>query len=179
MTVDGVHSRSLALVVLLLLTAQSVCLASPRKWIEIQSPHFVVVSNAGEHEAREAAEQFETIRSVFQQYFRTASINDRPLIIIAASDQNTLKPLLPEAWTQKGAARRSGIYLNRPDKSYIGIQLDQSYETIYHEYIHYLMRRMNPKLPTLATLLASSEQICRKSTRRGKRSAIRQSWSRR
>ena len=148
MTIDWLHSRSCALLALLLLTAQNVCLASPRKWIELRSPHFVVVSNAGEHEARQAAEQFETIRSVFQQYFRTASINDRPLIIIAASDQSTFRPLLPEAWTQKGAARRSGIYLNGPDKSYIGIQLDQPYENIYHEYIHYLMRRMNPKLPT-------------------------------
>src|SRR5580704_3277337 len=148
MTIDRVNSRSFPLLALLLLTAQNVCLASPRKWIELRSPHFVVVTNASEHQARQVAEQFETIRSVFQEYFRTASINDRPLIIIAASDQSTFRPLLPEAWTQKGAARRSGIYLNGPDKSYIGLQVDQPYEKIYHEYVHYLMRRMNPRLPT-------------------------------
>ena len=86
MTVGRLHSKSFALLVLLLI-AQNVCLASPRKWIELRSSHFVVVTNASEREARQVADQFETIRGVFQNYFRTASINDRPLTIVAASDE--------------------------------------------------------------------------------------------
>jgi hypothetical protein len=139
----------------LFLAAQSVCLANPQTWIEVRSPHFIVVSNANENEARRVADQFEMIRAVFREYFRSVSTNDQPVIIVAAKDEKTLKPLLPESWTKKGAAHRAGLYLNSPDKSYVGLRLDVSmnqsayepYETIYHEYVHYLMRRMTPQLP--------------------------------
>jgi tetratricopeptide (TPR) repeat protein len=137
------------------LAAQSVCFANPQTWIEWRSSHFVVVSNANEHEAHQVADQFEMIRAVFQEYFGYVSTNDQPVIIIAAKDENTLKPLLPESWTKKGSAHPTGICLHGPDVSYVGLRLDVSmnqsayepYEPIYHEYVHYLMRRVIPQLP--------------------------------
>lgn len=140
-----------------LLAAQSVSLAAnSQTWIEVRTPHFVVVTNGNDHDARRVADQFEMIRGVFRVYFRNASTNDQPVIILAAKDGLTLKPLLPESWTKKGAAPRSGFYLNTPDKSYVGLRLDvtlsesayEPFEPIYHEYVHYLMRRMSPRLPT-------------------------------
>jgi TonB family protein len=139
-----------------ILAAQSVCFAAnPQAWIELQSPHFVVVTNANEHEARTVAVQFETIRAVLQEHFGNVSTNDQAVIIIAAKDEATLKPLLPESWTKKGSAHRAGLFLNGPDKSYVGLRLDVSmnqsayepYEPIYHEYVHYRMRRIIPLLP--------------------------------
>ena len=123
-----------------------------RLGLRLRSPHFVVVSNANEHDARQVADQFEMIRAVFRKYFGYVSTNDQPVIIIAAKDEATLKPLLPESWTKKGSAHRAGLYLNSPDKSYVGLRLDVSmdqlaYEPIYHEYVHYLMRRVIPQLP--------------------------------
>ena len=139
-----------------LLAAQSVSFAAnPQTWIELRSPHFVVVTNAKEHDARRVADQFEMIRAAFREHSGSSSTNDQPVIIVAAKDEGTLNPLLPESWTKKGAAHRAGIYLNGPDKSYVGLRLDVSmkqsayepYEPIYHEYVHYLMRRMIPQLP--------------------------------
>ncbi len=129
--------------------------ANPQTWVEIRSPHFVVISNAREHEARRVAEQFETIRAVYQEYLKNVSTNDQPIIIIAAKDEDTLKPLLAESFTKKGAVHPAGIYLTGADKSYVGLRLDASlnstlyepYKPIYHEYFHYLTRGLIPKLP--------------------------------
>jgi len=90
--------------------------------MEVRSPHFIVVSNANEHEARRVAEQFEMIRAVFQEHSGNVSVNDQTIIILAAKDEDTLRPLLPEAWTKKGSAHRVGLYLNGPDKSYVGLR---------------------------------------------------------
>ena len=147
--------RASIVILVCLFAAQTLCIASPQAWIELRTPHFVVVSNASEHEARQVADQFETIRAVFREYFGTVSSNEQPIIILAARDESTLKPLLPEAWTKKGSAHRSGIYLAGLDKNYIGLRLDVSlnqsayelYEPIYHEYVHYLTRQMIPHLP--------------------------------
>ena len=89
MTPRALRSLSLAVLVISLLAAQNVCFASPQTWIELRSPHFVVVSNANEHEARRVADQFEMIRAVFREYFRNVSTNDQPVIIVAAKDQLT------------------------------------------------------------------------------------------
>ena len=78
--------------------------ANPQTWMEVRSPHFIVVSNANEHEARRVAEQFEMIRAVFQEHSGNVSVNDQIIIILAAKDEDTLRPLLPEAWTKKSSA---------------------------------------------------------------------------
>jgi hypothetical protein len=36
-----------------------------QEWVEVRSPNFIVVSNAGEKEARKTAVHFEQIRAVF------------------------------------------------------------------------------------------------------------------
>jgi Protein of unknown function (DUF1570) len=129
--------------------------ANAQSWIEVRSPHFIVISNANEHDARGVTEQFETIRAVYQGYLKNVSTNDQAIIIIAARDEDTLKPLLAESFSKKGAMHPAGIYLNGPDKSYVGLRLDASvksassepYKPIYHEYFHYLTRGLIPKLP--------------------------------
>ncbi len=148
MNATPVRGARFAALVFAFLAMQNICFAGPQKWIELRTPHFVVVTNGSERDARQAAEQFEVIRGVFRQYFKTVSANEQPLVIVAASDESTFRQLLPEALTQKGAAQRSGIYWNGVDKSYIYLRLDMPYVTIYHEYVHYVMRRLTPKLPT-------------------------------
>jgi len=39
--------------------------AQANDWIEVRTPHFIIVSNAAEDEARNAALQFERMRAVF------------------------------------------------------------------------------------------------------------------
>jgi tetratricopeptide (TPR) repeat protein len=153
---NAVRGARFAALAVSLLVAHSVCLAaSPPTWIELRSSHFIVVSNASEHEAGRVADQFEMIRSVFLDNSGNVPANDQPVIVVAAKDEETLKPLLPESWTKKGAAHRVGLFLNGSDRSYVGLRLDVSmnqevyvpYEPIYHEYVHYLTRRLTPHLP--------------------------------
>ena len=125
-------------------------------WILVRSPDFIVLTDANEKEGRRVAFQFETIRAVFRQFFNTpGSAKDPPITIIAVKSEDGLKPLLPEYWTKKGSSHPAGFYLGGPEKSYIALRLDVSmkeeadepFEPIYHEYVHFLTRRMMSQLP--------------------------------
>jgi tetratricopeptide (TPR) repeat protein len=136
--------------------------ADSRTWIEVRSPHFIVVTNANEHQGRRTAYQFEMIRAVFREFFgQKGTAQEPPVTIIAAKDENTLKTLLPEFWAKKGLAHPAGVYLNSTDANYIGLRLDvilnretnraqeayDPFEPVYHEYVHYLTRQMIASLP--------------------------------
>jgi hypothetical protein len=84
-------------------------------WIELRSPNFILVTNAGEGQARRTAYQFEMIRAVFRAYFgQKQESAEQPVIILAAKDDNTLKDLLPEYWVQKGCRiRRASTWAAR------------------------------------------------------------------
>jgi hypothetical protein len=83
--------------------------ANPQSWVEDRTTHFVVVSNANERDARRVALQFEMVRTVFQENLGHVPPDDQPVIIIAAADEATLNPHLPESRTKKGAAHRAGV----------------------------------------------------------------------
>jgi TonB family protein len=141
----------------IVVAAQRVSLAAKEQtWIELRSPNFVVVTNASEKQARRVAYQFELVRAVFQEFFRISGPSkDQPLIIVAAKDEDTLKTLLPEYWSKKGSMHPAGIYFAGPEKNYVGLRLDVSmnqsayepYEPVYHEYVHYLTRRLTSRMP--------------------------------
>jgi len=125
-------------------------------WIELRSPHFIVVTNAGEGKARTTAQQFEMIREVFRKSSgQKGNSAELPFTILAVKDENGLKAILPEFWAKKGAMHPAGVYLGGSDADYIAIRLDVSlnneadepFEPVYHEYVHYLTRRMIAKLP--------------------------------
>src|SRR5215831_18402296 len=62
-------------------------------WVEISSPHFSVVSNAGDGRAREIAWQFEQVRSAIVAGWPWARTElDRPVLVIAAKDESTCEP---------------------------------------------------------------------------------------
>src|ERR1700731_4673342 len=124
-----------------------------RAWIEVRSPNFIVVTNANEHQGRRTAYQFEMIRAVFRDFFgQTGKSQEPPITIVAAKDEKTMRALLPEFWERKGSAHPAGIYLNTADTgaNYVAFQLDlilnqdayEPFEPVYHEYVHYLTRRM-------------------------------------
>src|SRR5689334_8388092 len=127
--------------------------AGSNSWVEVHSPHFVVVSNAGEKQARKVALQFEQIRAVFRQALPALQDQQSPVItIIAVTDEKSLSQLLPEYWATKGRMHPAGIFENAMDQFYIGVELDahglNPYETIYHEYFHSLSTPYLPNMPT-------------------------------
>lgn len=120
-------------------------------WFEARSPNFIVVSNAGEKQARKTAIRFEQIRAVFRRELELAGKHESPVItILAVKDEDSMRTLLPEYWV-KGHAHPAGMFLDNMNQYFAAIQLDGSgsdpYHTIYHEYFHSLTTPYYPNLP--------------------------------
>jgi tetratricopeptide (TPR) repeat protein len=125
--------------------------AKPETWVEARSPHFIVVSNAGEKEARQTAIRFEQIRTLFRQMMVVAQNAPSPTItIFAVKNEASLRELLPEFWA-KGHGHIAGIFLDRFDQFYAAVELDapgdNPYSVTYHEYYHSLTVPYFPGLP--------------------------------
>jgi tetratricopeptide (TPR) repeat protein len=125
--------------------------AAHEDWVEVRSPNFVVVSNAGEKRARKAALEFEQIRALFRQSIPVASAHPSPIItVMAVKDEASMHTLMPDYWT-KGHVHPAGYFSFFLDQYYAAIQLDAQganpYETLYHEYYHSLTMPFFPQLP--------------------------------
>ncbi len=147
--------RVLAFGLVFALSARVALASKSQQWIELRSPNFIVVTNSNESQAMRVAYQFETIRAVFREFFRINAAKDERVTILAAKDEDTLKTLLPDYWARKGSVHPAGIYLGSPEKNYIALRLDVSlnvdadepFGPVYHEYVHYLTRRLMSQLP--------------------------------
>jgi tetratricopeptide (TPR) repeat protein len=120
-------------------------------WVEVRSPNFIVVSNAGEKQARKTAIQFEQIHTLFREGLAVAQGRPSPVItIFAVKDEKSLGDLLPEYWT-KGHMHPSGIFLYRMNQYYAAVNLEAQgtnpFATMYHEYYHSLTIPYFPDLP--------------------------------
>jgi Tfp pilus assembly protein PilF len=113
-------------------------------WIEVRSPNFQVISNAGDKEARKLADQFEQFREVFHTTFPQLRVDlGKPLIIFAVKNEDSLKALIPAYWESKGHLRPAGIYAPGEERHYVAVRTDVAtenpYEIVYHEYTHAIM----------------------------------------
>ena len=120
----------------------------PRRkaWLELRSPHFTVVTDTGEKQARHIADQFEHMRWVFQTLFPKANVDPAvPIVVIAVKDRKEFQALEPPAYLSKGQIDLAGSFLHGPDKNYILVRLDAQQEhpfaVVYHEYTHVLTER--------------------------------------
>ena len=120
-------------------------------WIEVRSPHFTVVSDAGEKKARRTAGDFERIRAVFLTALPKARDDGSPIVVLATKGQDGLKELLPQYWERKGR-RPGGVFQRGFDKHFVVLRLDgrahERYRLIYHEYFHLLASLNEEKIPT-------------------------------
>ena len=128
-------------VLLCLLAAPSPC---KDDWIEVQSPHFTVISNAGDKEARKIADQFEQFREVFHTTFPNWRVDlGKPCIIFAVRNEDSLRALLPAYWEEKDRAHPAGIYIVGEDRHYVALRTnvptDNPYQVVYHEYTHAIL----------------------------------------
>jgi tetratricopeptide (TPR) repeat protein len=115
--------------------------AGPDQWIEVRSPHFTVVTDAGEKQGRHIAEQFERMRWLFQTLYPTANVDPaEATIVIAAKNEKVFETMEPAVYLAKGQMKLGGYYSHSQEKNYILLQLDTQYEhpfaTVYHEYTH-------------------------------------------
>jgi Flp pilus assembly protein TadD len=142
----------LALAGCCLLLAMPMLAEKHDRWFEARSPHFIVICNAGDKQARKTAVQFEQIRSIFRSDLVIASEHAGPVItIFAVKDEGSLRQLLPEYWATKGHTHPGGIFFGQMNQLEVAVDLDAQgfnpYSTIYHEYYHSLTLPYIPNMP--------------------------------
>ncbi len=144
------------LILILSIVPRAALAEKPDVWIKLHSPNFIVVTNGNEKQARRVAYQFEMIRAVLRGFLKfQGPATDPPVIIIATKDEAAFRPLLPDDYHKKGATHLAGLYVGGPEKNYVALRLDISldrdaaepFEPVYHEYVHYLVRRSKSVLP--------------------------------
>jgi tetratricopeptide (TPR) repeat protein len=129
-----------------------VALAEPPRWTEVRSPHFVVLTNSNEKTARHVAGQLERMRTLFRSLIPASNDDGEPPIeVFALRDQKSFQSLEPAAYLAKHSLELAGLFLRGPDSSTILLRLDAEgehpFETVYHEYTHYMLRKADWWLP--------------------------------
>src|SRR6202050_4594392 len=138
--------KRLLLLVTLLLPLWAPGRDKPEIWVEVRSPHFSVVSNSNEKQARRVADQFERMRSVFHTLFPKIPIDTLGSItVLAIKDEKDFRALEPAEYLAKGQLKLGGLFLRGADKNYVLLRLDAEgehpYAVVYHEYTHLLLSR--------------------------------------
>src|SRR6266852_4497379 len=124
----------------------------PETWIEVHTPHFTVVSNGNEKQARRVADHFEQIRAVMHLALPKLRVDPgQAIVILAVRNENSLKALLPGYWEVKGHLHPAGVFVAGQEKHYVALRTDTEeenpYHVIYHEYIHAILNLNFRNLP--------------------------------
>ncbi len=138
--------------VLLLTASTALAKEGGDNWVEVRSPHFLVLTDSSEKQARHVAGQFERMRLVFHTAFPKASVDPpSPIVILALKDKKDFQALEPEAYLARGQLELAGLFLRAPDKNYVLLRLDAQgehpYAAVYHEYTHLLLADAEAWLP--------------------------------
>jgi Flp pilus assembly protein TadD len=134
------------LLAILLSPALALARDKPENWLQVRSPHFVIVSNSSEKQARHVADQFERMRSVFHNGLPKLQIDPgAPIVVLAIKDEKDFRALEPAAYLAKGQLKLGGLFLRTPDKNYILMRLDAEgdhpFAVVYHEYTHLVVSK--------------------------------------
>src|SRR6266566_4784839 len=144
--------RRILLPFLLFVTSLALARDKSESWIQVTSPHFVVVTDSSEKQGRRVADQFERMRSVFHAAFPKAKIDPgAPIIVLATKDEKAFRALEPQAYLAKGSLKLGGLFLRAADKNYVLMRLDvegeHPYAVVYHEYTHLLLSKSEEFMP--------------------------------
>lgn len=111
-----------------------------QQYLEIKSPHFAVVTDAGEQRGREIAQHFEEMRASFGILFGLSRVNlPTPLTILAVRDTKDFQQLAPR-YNSKPVAL-TGFFRGATDRDFIVLDTSapDPERTVYHEYAHLLL----------------------------------------
>src|SRR5215510_6303280 len=115
------------------------CAETPQ-WLEVRSPHFSVMTDAGDKHGRDVAMHFEQMRAVFGMLLTKAKINlPVPLQIVAFRNNKEFKQFVP-LWHGK-PTQLTGLFQPGEDRCFIMLDLsaENSLQVVFHEYAHQLL----------------------------------------
>ena len=114
--------------------------ASDPQWLEVRSPNFSVITDAGEKRGRDVALHFEQMRSVFGALMTQANVNlSVPLQIVAFRSTKEMRQVAP-IFNGK-PTEMAGLFQGGEDRSFIMLDMsvDNPWSVVFHEYAHQLM----------------------------------------
>jgi len=144
--------KPLRLIVMFSVCVFGACVAhAEQQWVEVTSPHFSVITDAGEKRAKEVGLRFEQMRMAFGVIFQKVSVNTAPLEIVAFRNSKEMKRYSP--LYQGKPIEVAGLFLgdgghgrrlnnsNGEEQQYIALDLSQedNWGTVFHEYAHLLI----------------------------------------
>jgi tetratricopeptide (TPR) repeat protein len=120
-------------------------------WLKIESEHFTLIGNASEKDIRKAGARLEQFRQAFSQLFAPSGVNlSVPITVVVFKNDETFRPFKP--LYQGRPAEVAGYFQSSDDAAYIaltaGWRETNPHAVIFHEYVHALMSRASPPLPT-------------------------------
>lgn len=129
----------------LALAAAAVLLASPTaadvRWVRVRSPHFEVLSDAGEAPAREAARRLERLRIVFLKLFPNREDARRLITVLVLQERSRFLRLVPRE--RRRAERLAGFFQGGSERDYAVAHLSpdqlRPFEVVEHEYAHLIL----------------------------------------
>ena len=121
-------------------------------WLEVRTPHFLIITNSSEKEGRRTARQFEGMRAVFQRVFPDAALDTAaPIRVFALQDKAAMEALEPSEYLGHGQILLVGLFVSSQEQNYVLLLLDapgvHPYGTVYHEYAHFVFSRTHRWMP--------------------------------
>jgi len=99
--------------------------ANQTPWLEVHSPHYTVITDAGERKGRDVALHFEQMRAVFAGLLTKERLNEsRPLTILAFNDDKSYYQLAPLRDGKPIAV--PGFFLSGEDQDFIALNLTET-----------------------------------------------------
>jgi tetratricopeptide (TPR) repeat protein len=133
------------------LAVAAATLASPAAgegWVRVRSPHFEVLSDAGEAPAREAARRLEGLRLVLLELFPSPD-PERPITLLIIEDARRFEGVVPPG--RRRAREVAGFFQGGNDRDYAVLHLSpdrvRPFAAAEHEYAHLVLNRSLPAQP--------------------------------
>ncbi len=114
------------------------------RWSNVKSKNFNIIGDASEKELRDVATKLEQFRETFRIIFKNMNLNSptetNVVVFRSSSSYRPFKPKRPDGKPDDGIA---GYFQPGEARNYITLSTEGSredtYGTIFHEYVHYLM----------------------------------------
>jgi Tfp pilus assembly protein PilF len=131
--------RLTGLFVLTLFVGTLSAFAGEAQWVEVHSPHFSVITDAGDKRGRQAALRFEQMRTAFGIFLQKTKVNTPiPLEIVAFRNTKEMRQFVP-LWKGK-PIELAGLFQGGEDRSFIllDMSVEDPWTVVFHEYGHQL-----------------------------------------
>ncbi len=120
-------------------------------WTKVVSPNFVLVSDAGEDEARKVVAMLERFRHTVLLILPQSTIKSAvPTKVFHFRTHGSFRAFKPK-YKGKVMGAVNGYFFGDGDQSFIALTTDagggQAYEVIFHEYQHFLLSNILPNAP--------------------------------